>query len=150
MNLPDADEGATDTAPQYPANFGSDLCSRAAPCVCGFWKISAHSTFKHTNQLGLHELVIVGYAQTDNPFAVQVGLEPCGHFSFVDTFHHENDVRPFNQLATQRNVSAGVYASRRALDARPFGKDLLGRGAAQPVLTANEQDTLHFMHEKAL
>jgi hypothetical protein len=55
--------------------------------------------------------------------------------------HYEDHVCPLHQLWRQRMVGIVIGARRTALDSRVVAKHLLGSWAAEPILTAYEEDS---------
>ena len=56
------------------------------------------------------------------------------------SLHAEDCVSPLEQLGCPRVIRVTVDSGGRGLDTRPVSKDMLGRGATEPVLAADEED----------
>lgn len=102
-----------------------------------------HLAFQQLDQGRLHVVVVIRNAQHDHPLALQVALELLGEAAPMDRLHHEDQIGPRQLFRTNRNLGRIEQTRRIAFQSGVPGEHLLGRGAAQTVLRAEEQDTLH-------
>ncbi|QWF18047.1 hypothetical protein KME82_04550 [Lysobacter capsici] len=58
-------------------------------------------------------------------------------------FHHEDQLRPFDQLGAERLLGVVIEPGRGYFQIVAAAEHLLGGRAAQLVLAAHEQDALH-------
>ena len=93
----------------------------------------------------IHELIVVGNVEADNPFAIQAGAEFPVQLVAVGLLHDEYDVGPFDLFSRQQHVRAVRDACRVGFDARPGRKDLFGRRAAEAIGAADEKDVGQFV-----
>ena len=103
----------------------------------------ADSRLQKADEFRRHEGVVVRNVEADDPLALELALEAGGQLCTVPFFHHEHDVRPFDQFRRARFF--GVRAQTRGgdLQTSAAAEDLLGRRAPQTVPAAEEQDVAH-------
>src|SRR5215217_4668963 len=94
------------------------------------------------NQGFVHELIVVGNVEADDT-GLEVPFEAFLKPVPVRFLHHEDRVRPGDEFGRRRVLRVVVEPGRGDLDAFMRREDLLRRGAAKPVLAAQEQDLLH-------
>ena len=92
------------------------------------------------NKLRLHELVVVGDAKADHTLAAKLPPEVVRELALVLLLHDEDDFGPLDQFRGERVVGATVRTRRRRFETRSAGENLLGGGAAEAVLAADEEE----------
>lgn|GEM_PF-6066599 len=94
---------------------------------------------KLIEQLGLHELVIIGDVKTNDFFA----LHGLGKLSFqsigMGFFHAKNDVGPTHVTFRDDNARVGLRANGANLIVTRIFEQLFGCKTAQSVTTAHEE-----------
>ena len=91
----------------------------------------------------IHEFVVVGNVEADDPFALQAGAEFPVQLGAVGLLHDEDDVGPLDLFGRQQHVRAVRDAGRVGFDPRPSRKDLFGGRAAEAIGAADEKDVGH-------
>ena len=91
-------------------------------------------------QFGLHEPVVVGDVEADDALALQVGLEAALEFGAVGALHDEDEVGLVEVVGRDRLLRIGRQAGGGGLDAGARGEDALGRGRAEAVAGAEEEE----------
>lgn len=69
-----------------------------------------------------------------------MGLEAALEFGAVGALHDEDDVGPFDQFGGALLLRIGRQAGGGGLDAGPGREHLLGRGGAEAVAGAEEEE----------
>lgn len=95
--------------------------------------------FQEPDKFGLHEPVPIGNLEADHPGHGQGSLESLGELCAMAALHDEDGVGPAEKFMRDLNVGVMADSCRSGLDAWPFRKDLLRRGAAKPILAADEK-----------
>ena len=112
---------------------------------CGSLQEAADPAFEHPDQNRIHELIVVGNVEADDPFAIQAGAEFPVQLVAVGLLHDEYDVGPFDLFSGQQHDRAVGDACRVGFDARPGRKDLFGGRAAEAIGAADEKDVGQFV-----
>lgn len=99
-----------------------------------------HPLFQQGDQLGLHEIVVVGDVQAYDAGPLQMGLEPALEFGAVRALHDEDDVGPFEVVGRHQLLCIRSQAGRGGFHARPRPEHPLGRGGAEAVAGAEEEE----------
>jgi hypothetical protein len=97
--------------------------------------------FQKFHKAWVHELVFVWNVQADE--ACIFHRSAVSRLDFRGWLHHEDDVRPFDEVVGERVLGVFVGAGGGCLDTGPIGKHLFGCRAAQLVLAADEQDVFN-------
>lgn len=103
-------------------------------------EMHTHLLLQQRHQLRLHEGVVVGDVEADHPRPLQLGPEAALEFGAVGALHDEDDVGPFHQFGRALLLRIGRQAGRGGLDAGPGREHLLGRGRAEAVAGAEEEE----------
>ena len=79
--------------------------------------MSPHLLLQQGDQLGLHEIVVVGDVEADDALALQVFPEAALEFGAVGALHDEDDVGPGEVVGRDRLLRIGRQAGGGGLDA---------------------------------
>jgi hypothetical protein len=106
-------------------------------------KETADLGFEQLDETRLHVRELVWNAETDDPLTGDLRLEPCLKLGLVVSLHDKDEICPVQQFGCDWVFCVMSEAGRRALYAWPGGEDLLCRGTAPTIATANEEDAKH-------
>ena len=99
-----------------------------------------HPLLQQGCQFGLHEIVVVGDVEADDPLALQAPPEAALEFGAVGALHDEDEVGLVEVVGRDRLLRIGRQAGGGGLDAGAAGEDPLGRGGAEAVAGAEEEE----------
>ena len=99
-----------------------------------------HPLLQQRDQFRLHEVVVVGDVEADDALALQPAAEAALEPGAVGAFHDEDQVGPVEVVGRCRLLRIGRQAGGGGLDAGAGGEDALGRGGAEAVAGAEEEE----------
>lgn len=102
-----------------------------------------HLLLQQGDQLGLHEGVVVGDVEADDAGGLQVRFEAALEFGAVGALHDEDQAGPVEVVGRDRLLRIGRQAGGGGPDAGTGGEDPLGRGGAEAVAGAEEEEVGH-------
>jgi hypothetical protein len=105
-----------------------------------------HSGFQQFHECRFHVGVVIRDIQTNHPLVFELFFEPAGEPLAMNFLHHENRLRPHNQVCAERIFRIRRSPCRRCFHARPIGKNHFGGWAAQLVTAADKQDGVNLKY----
>ena len=98
---------------------------------------------KDCDQVRLHKLILIWDVEHNDALAGEVLPKLLGDPVAVAGFHRVDGVCPFDKFWIKRYLRGVICACGCALDARELRKHFLSSGAAQAILTTDEEGTVH-------
>ncbi len=92
------------------------------------------------DEIGFHELIVVGDAEDDERFVAELGGEALRHGGGVLFLHAENHFGPTNVAGGEFHTGAVDCAGGASLVARMIAEKRLGGGGAPLVARAEEEE----------
>jgi hypothetical protein len=101
---------------------------------------SPHPLLQQRDQFRLHEVVVVGDVEADDALVLQPAAQAAPEPGAVGALHDEDEVCPVEVVGRHRLLRIGRQAGGGGLDAGTAGEDPLGRGGAEAVAGAEEEE----------
>ena len=98
---------------------------------------------KQPDETLIHEFVLVRDLQTNHSRILQIGFEAFLKLVAVTLLHHENEVRPTDELRRERIFSVIVRPCGRHIEAWMAGEHVLGCRTSQAILATYKEHILH-------
>ena len=99
-----------------------------------------HLPLQQRHQFGLHEIVVVRDVEAEDAGAFEPGFEAALQPGAVGALHDEDQVGPFDQFGGALLLRIRGQAGGGGLDAGAGREDALGRGGAEAVAGAEEEE----------
>jgi hypothetical protein len=97
-----------------------------------------HPGFETLHQRRVHERVIVGNVETDDPFAFEMAGKVFAQAAVMLPLHDNDQIRPLQLLGLEQVIGIGRKTRAICLDAWLRRKNLRSCWAAQAISGANE------------
>jgi len=95
------------------------------------------------HQYRIHEVVLIGDVETHDALPIQMRSELLAKPVPMGLLHHEDQLRPVQQLRGKHILCIMVQPYRRDLDPLPQCNDLLRCRATQPILAVHKKTARH-------
>jgi hypothetical protein len=107
------------------------------------WHESRHARLKQTNQLGVHEFILIRNIKANHTFVFKKFPKFFGELVAMCFFHHKNDICPLKLFCRKLLFRVRIQACGIRFHIEPSGKDVFRRWAAKFVGAANKEKPFH-------